>query len=89
MGSGLLVTVPVPEQYRFNYDLLEQTFVAALADMEKAGVQGGDVTTWMIKRLAQALGEDSVLGNIELLIFNATMAAQIASETSRIRVSAE
>ncbi len=79
MGSGLLVTVPVPEQYRFNYDLLEQTFTAAIADMENAGVQGGDVTTWMIKRLAQMLGEDSVLGNIELLIFNATMAAQIAT----------
>lgn len=79
IGSGLLVTVPVPEQYRFNYDLLEQTFAAALADMEQAGIQGGDVTTWMIKRLAQALGEDSVLGNIELLIFNATMAAQIAT----------
>jgi pseudouridine-5'-phosphate glycosidase len=47
--------------------------------MHEAGVQGGDVTTWMIKRLAKELGEDSVLGNIELLIFNATIAAQIAT----------
>ncbi len=78
MGSGMLVTVPVPEQYRFDYNELEAIFVSAVADMQQKGIRGAGVTNWMIKRLVAELGRNSILGNIELLILNATVAAEVA-----------
>ncbi len=84
LGSGMLVTVPVSERYRFDYDLLEAAFASVIADMAQEGIRGADVTSWMIKKLVAEMGADSVLGNIELLIQNATVAAEIATTVASL-----
>ncbi len=84
LGSGMLITVPVSEQYRFDYDLLEAAFASVIEDMAQEGIRGADVTSWMIKKLVAEMGENSLLGNIELLIQNATIAAEIATTVASL-----
>ncbi len=80
MGSGMLVSVPVPDMYRYDYDTLEETFSTITKQLHEEGIWGPDVTTWMIKKVVEHMGVKSVLGNIELLYLNATVAAEIASK---------
>ena len=79
MGSGQLVTVPVAEVHRSNYETLEAIFETAVMELHENGVHGPDVTTWMVKRIISELGVKSVLGNVDLLNNNAIIAAKIAS----------
>ena len=78
LQSGTLVTVPVPDQYRFDYDTINQVIADAVNAQDEEGIRGTAVTSWMVRHLAQAIGPDALYANIMLLCNNAAIAAQIA-----------
>ena len=78
LQSGTLVTVPVPDQYRFDYDTINQVIADAVTAQDEEGIRGTAVTSWMVRHLAQAIGPDALYANIMLLCNNAAIAAQIA-----------
>ena len=82
LQSGTLVTVPVPDQYRFDYDTINQVIADAVTAQDEEGIRGTAVTSWMVRHLAQAIGPDALYANIMLLCNNAAIAAQIAVKLS-------
>ena len=82
LQSGTLVTVPVPDQYRFDYDTINQVIADAVNAQDEEGIRGAAVTSWMVRHLAQAIGPDALYANIMLLCNNAAIAAQIAVKLS-------
>ncbi|MCB8927500.1 MAG: pseudouridine-5'-phosphate glycosidase [Ardenticatenaceae bacterium] len=82
LQSGTLVTVPVPDQYRFDYDTINQVIADAVNAQDEEGIRGTAVTSWMVRHLAQAIGPDALYANIMLLCNNAAIAAQIAVKLS-------
>lgn len=78
LQTGMLVTVPAPEAYRFDHRLIEEIIAVAIQEADEKNISGPSVTNWMIRRLAKTLGSDMIKANIELLCENSRVAAQIA-----------
>jgi pseudouridine-5'-phosphate glycosidase len=77
-GKGILVTVPPPADFALPMERLEAILEEAMAEAERAGVQGWALTPFLLARVAERTGGESVALNQALLIENARIAARIA-----------
>lgn len=77
-GKGILVTVPPPEDLAIPRERLEAVIEEALREAAAQGVQGAAVTPFLLARVAERTGGESVAVNRALLIENARVAARIA-----------
>lgn len=78
LGGGLLVTVPIPEEHGLPSAQVEADTRQALADAEAAGIHGPRLTPWLLARVAELSGGESVTANRALLLNNARVAAGVA-----------
>ncbi len=78
LRGGILVTVPLPLQYALPSEMVESAIETALADAEREGVRGKAITPYLLARVAELTGGQSMQANIALLQNNAAVAAQIA-----------
>jgi pseudouridine-5'-phosphate glycosidase len=76
--TGVLVTVPIPEDDELDPAELDEAVQAALANAVVAGVAGPGVTPFVLERLAHATAGRSVPANLALAEHNAAVAAEIA-----------
>lgn len=76
--GALLVCVPVPSASEVPADLLNETLEAALAEAEREGVGGRELTPFLLTRMSGRSGGATLRANIALLEQNARIAAQIA-----------
>jgi pseudouridine-5'-phosphate glycosidase len=77
MESALLVTVPVPAEAEVESTLLEDVLNDALAEADREGISGRDVTPFLLKRMSAQSKGATLQANIALLENNARVAAQI------------
>jgi len=78
LGGGLLLTCPIPEEYALPRERIEREIQVALAEAEEQGVRGPATTPFLLARLAQLTGGESVSANRALLLNNATQSARFA-----------
>jgi pseudouridine-5'-phosphate glycosidase len=76
--AGVLVVNPIPQEHALDQDPVEQAIAQAVAEADAAGVRGKALTPWLLARLEQLSGGNSVQANIALLLNNARLGAQIA-----------
>jgi pseudouridine-5'-phosphate glycosidase len=81
-GCGVLVGVPPPAGMTLDASRVEQAVADALAEAERRGVHGANVTPFLLGAVAQATGGESVSANLALLENNARVAAEIATALS-------
>jgi pseudouridine-5'-phosphate glycosidase len=79
LGGGLLITVPIPQEYALPQAQVDAAVSQALADAETAAVSGPRLTPWLLARVADLTGGESVTANRALLLNNAIVAARIAA----------
>ena len=80
LQGGVIVANPVPEAYQLDPVVIEQAITAALADAEHAGIKGKAVTPFLLARVEQLTGGQSLAANIELVCNNARLAGEIAKQ---------
>lgn len=78
--GGTLITDPVPADKALDQKRMDQAIDQALEEMEKAGVKGKDETPFLLKRIVELTGGDSLRTNIALIEHNAADGARIAVE---------
>ncbi len=78
LGGGILVGNPVPEEYALDFDYMSGVIDEALAAAKAAGVKGKDTTPFLLAKVVELTGGDSLATNIELALNNARCAAEIA-----------
>jgi pseudouridine-5'-phosphate glycosidase len=78
LGGGLLITCPIPEEDALPRERIDKEIAIALAEAEAQGVRGPATTPFLLSRLAQLTGGESVVANRALLLNNATQAARFA-----------
>jgi len=83
LSGGLLIANPIPEPESMDRSEVEGFVGQALADAEKAGVSGKDLTPYLLERMVERSGGRSLTANIALVRNNARVAAQIAVEYTR------
>ena len=76
LGSGVLLTVPVPAEAEVSREKVETAIGRALIEAE--GVRGKAVTPFLLRRVSELTGGDSLAANLALLLNNARVAAQLA-----------
>ena len=78
--GGMLVTNPIPEEYAMPLDTINAAIEQALAECEAKGIHGKETTPFLLARVAELTGGNSLASNIQLVYNNAKIAAQTAVE---------
>ena len=80
LRGGFVVGNPVPEQYEENKEQITAAIEQALAELKEQGITGKDSTPFLLARVKDLTGGDSLETNIQLVYNNAKVAAGIAVE---------
>ncbi len=84
LKGGLLIGNPCPEEYAQDFGEMEKVIQTALKDAEEAGVRGKAITPFLLAKIVELTGGESLATNIQLALNNARCAAKIAVEMSRL-----
>ena len=77
--GGMLVTNPIPEEYSMDPDVINAAIDQAVAEAREMGIHGKETTPFLLARIKDITGGDSLAANIELVLNNARLAARTAA----------
>ena len=80
--GGTLIANPVPQEFEIPTRVIADIFDLALKDADRLGVTGKEVTPYLLSRMLELTEGKSLETNIELVLNNARLAADIAVELS-------
>ena len=80
LKSGMLVTNPIPEEYAMPKETIDAAIAQAIAECNEKGIKGKETTPFLLARVAELTGGDSLSSNIRLVFNNAKVAALTAVE---------
>jgi pseudouridylate synthase len=84
LDGGVVVANPIPTEYEANQDIINNAIKQALYEAEKNGVKGKEVTPFLLAKVKELTGGESLEANIALVRNNAALAAQIAVAYSKL-----
>ena len=85
LNGGVLITNPIPEEFSMDPSYINAEIDKALKEMEKAGVKGKDETPYLLAKIVELTKGKSLEANIHLILNNAKLGAQIASEYVKLK----
>lgn len=80
MKGGMLVTNPIPEQYAMDKAVIDAAIDQAMKESREQGIHGKETTPFLLAKVVELTGGDSLESNIKLVLNNATLAAKTAAE---------
>ena len=80
MKGGMLVTNPIPEQYAMDKEVIDAALDQAIAESKAQGIHGKETTPFLLARVVELTGGDSLESNIQLVLNNAVVASKTAAE---------
>ena len=83
-SGGMLVTNPIPEEYSMPKDVIDAAIDQAIRECEEKGIHGKETTPFLLARVAELTGGDSLASNIQLVFNNAKLAALTAAAYCRM-----
>lgn len=84
LNGGLVVANPIPEQFAMPEETINAAIDQAVKEAEEQGVTGKASTPFLLARVAELTGGDSLKSNIQLVFNNARLACDIAKAYQRI-----
>ena len=78
LKAGMLVTNPIPEQYAMDKDVIDKAIDEAIKQSKEQGIKGKETTPFLLAKVKELTGGDSLDSNIQLVFNNAKLATQIA-----------
>ncbi|MEU6133608.1 pseudouridine-5'-phosphate glycosidase [Nocardioides sp. NPDC047086] len=79
LPSGLVIANPVPAADEIPAEVIGKHIDQALADADARGIHGKDITPFLLARIVELTGGDSLATNIALVRDNAAFGAQMAA----------
>ena len=80
MKGGMLVTNPIPEQYAMDKEVIDAAIDQAVRESREKGIHGKETTPFLLARVVELTGGDSLESNIQLVLNNAIVASKTAAE---------
>ena len=80
MKGGMLVTNPIPEQYAMDKEVIDAAIDQAIAESVEKGIHGKETTPFLLARVVELTGGNSLESNIQLVLNNAVVASRTAAE---------
>jgi pseudouridine-5'-phosphate glycosidase len=82
--GGLLIANPVPEDQAMEEAAIEARIAEAVAEAKSQGVGKKEATPFLLRRVVELTGGQSLEANVALIRNNAVLAAQAAVELARM-----
>ncbi|WP_298025088.1 pseudouridine-5'-phosphate glycosidase [uncultured Dysosmobacter sp.] len=84
LGGGMLVANPIPEAYSMDHEVISKAIDDAVAESRKLGIHGKETTPFLLAKIKDLTGGDSLNSNIQLVYNNAALAAKTACELAKL-----
>ena len=81
--GGMLVTNPIPEEYSMDKAVIDTAIEQALKEAKEQGIHGKETTPFLLAKVVELTGGDSLESNIRLVLNNAKIAALTAAELAK------
>ena len=78
LKGGILVANPIPQAYSMDADAINAVIDQAVAEADEKGIHGKQTTSFLLAKVKEITGGDSLEANIQLVFNNAKLAAQTA-----------
>lgn len=77
--GGMLVCNPIPEEYAMPFDDVNNAIDEALRQANELGIKGKATTPFLLAKVCELTGGESLKSNIQLVFNNVRLAARIAA----------
>ncbi|MBP7096052.1 MAG: pseudouridine-5'-phosphate glycosidase [Spirochaetia bacterium] len=84
LAGGVVVANPIPASMSMPEKLINGAIDKALGEMEAKGVKGKEVTPFLLAKVKELTGGDSLESNIALVLNNARLAAKLAAALAKL-----
>ncbi len=85
LSGGVVVANPIPEEYSMDPEHINAVIDQALEDMAGQGIKGKESTPFLLARISELTGGDSLNSNIKLVFNNAVIASRTACELAKLQ----
>ena len=87
VGGGMLVTNPIPVEYSMDRSVIDAAINTAVAEASARNIIGKGTSPFLLGRIVELTGGASLDANIQLVLNNARVAADIAIADSKGRIN--
>lgn len=84
LHGGMVIANPIPEEFEMDYDTINNAIEVAVKEAEEKGIRGKESTPFLLAKVKEITGGDSLESNIQLVYNNAKVGARIAVELSKL-----
>ncbi|MBR3344476.1 MAG: pseudouridine-5'-phosphate glycosidase [Solobacterium sp.] len=84
LDGGILITNPIPEEYSMDPAEINAAIDKAIQEMDEKGIKGKECTPFLLAKVAEITGGESLNSNIRLVFNNAALGARIAAAYCRL-----
>ncbi|WP_374557777.1 pseudouridine-5'-phosphate glycosidase [Aquitalea pelogenes] len=84
LKGGMVVANPIPQQFAMPSDKIDAAIEQALQEASDQGIGGKESTPFLLARVCELTGGNSLASNIQLVLNNARLAAAIAQDYCRL-----
>ncbi len=85
LNGGVLITNPIPEEYALDEQVMKEAIDQALKEADEQGIKGKEITPFLLRRITEITGGESLESNIQLVLNNAKLGAEIAKALCSLR----
>lgn len=84
LKGGVLVGNPIPAEFSMDPDVINPAINKAIEECNSLGIKGKETTPFLLAKVKELTGGDSLDSNIQLVFNNAKVAAETAVELSKL-----
>ncbi|KAI9769043.1 MAG: hypothetical protein M1839_003806 [Geoglossum umbratile] len=89
MKSGLLLANPIPAEHSISLEQMDDAIITAIREAKNRGVTGKDNTPYILRKIKELTGGQSIPANRALIESNVIRATKVAVELSKLERRAE
>lgn len=84
LKGGLLVSNPIPQEFSLDKKRMDAVIEKALMEADLQNIHGKETTPFLLKKVVELTGGESLEANIKLILNNAKVGASIANEYCKL-----
>ena len=83
--GGMLITNPIPAEYAMPEGPINAAIAQALSELKAQGIKGKATTPFLLARVCELTGGESLASNIQLVLNNVRLAARTAAALAEMK----
>ena len=85
LNGGVIIANPIPKQHQMDQKIIDQAIKEALNQADAQNINGKDITPFLLSKIAELTGANSLISNVQLIINNAKVGGQIAKQYAELK----